>query len=140
MYSTGVQCWCNLLVLLKLASNSGDLLFLPLLIDIVIAWHLRLFLHDAADTCLAQEACDPTGCCVLAEYHELFILLVVCPGHLLPETKHQGNWTFHPNSAACPLVLMFLRMRSCSTQTNYTVLSASGSPRAEVSGFKHLNL
>lgn len=33
--------------------------------------------------------------CVLADYHDLFILLVVCPGHLLTEAKPHVNWTFH---------------------------------------------
>lgn len=72
MDSTGVQCWCNFLVLLEFTSNSGDLLFFPpFLTDLVIVCHLRLFLHDIADenTSLAQEAHDSQVVVLWKSYH-----------------------------------------------------------------------
>lgn len=81
----------------------------------------------------------PMSFCVLADYHDLFILLVVCPGHLLTETKPQVNWTFHHIQWPALYFLYFYK-KLLHKETNCWVLGTSGSSRAEIQVFIHLNL
>lgn len=141
MDSTGAQCWCNFLVSLELASNSRDLIFffLPFLTGIVIASHHRLFLHNIAgkNASVAQDTHDPQV--VLWKSIMNFFLsrsLVTCCW------KQTTRWTE-------PLILLngllfdwFVQENEEPehTETNCTVLRASGSPRTEVPGPKPWNL
>lgn len=127
MDSTGVQCWCNFLVLLEFTSNSGDLLFPPVFdwsgncvpSQAFLAWY-SWWKHKSG-----SGSSWLTGGCTLEELSWVFIFLVVWS--LGDEDKPPGELDPSSYSMTCSLVLVFLRTRSQSTLKQTAQCSA---PRA----------